>query len=198
MKTITLKDSLAGQHVTKARAYNKDLFNSDRETIELVSNDYINLLLIDTNTTEAQTFEVRGSSLKETIIGIDNEMIAYLINANSTSYNDVKQVTINRQELTLQGFNFFMKDNDIEDVQQDYYNNQLLSKGYDITVKDISELGIFNTEYNCTTYSFEAQDKKHWLTINKLGQLSSIKSRDIQASKTVQPKETIQLQSVLA
>ena len=185
MKTITLKQAVQGLEVAKASRYNTYMFNNDREQLEdLIKSDFTVLELVDTNTTEAQTYEVRGSSLKETIIAIDLEGKIQLINATSTSYNGENQVNMTIQELTLWGLKSL--NNKIEGSNfEELYNVYLQMSGYEISVEDIKELGVFNSEYNVTTLSFETDTHKHWLTVNSLNQLSSVKSKELNSGRQV-------------
>ena len=185
VKTITLTSAVAGQYTKEVRSYNKELFIGERETVESFNpSDYELIELLDTKSSEAQTYEVRGAARKELVVAIDSEFRPQLINANSTSYNGETQVTVTSQELTLAGFNYFTKQNDSQLDWTDYYNRVLERAGYEISVDDIKTLGEFKSEYNCTTLSFTVDGVRHWLTVNSHNQLSSIKSRDLDTTVT--------------
>jgi hypothetical protein len=180
MKTITLKDIIAGQKVIKTNSYNTDLFKSDNENItdEFTASNYEHLFIVEMTS--------EGENLKETIIGLaDGE--AYLINARTTTYNGEPNTSITQKVMTLQGFNYFTKEMFMTDNSEviengtikeeivTYYNQVIKNHGYEITYDDILELGELSTEYNVTILSFEDnEENKHFLTINDKGQLSKI------------------------
>ena len=181
MKTITLTDIVNGQQVAQAKTYNTELFNSDRETLELgtdntiVTDDYDTIFVTNTTTKESQ--------LAETIIATKGAD-AYLISATSRRYNGESTVTASIQELSLGGYNYFTKDEDT--VNTEYYNQYLIAQGFEVTIQDIAELGEFKADYNCTILNFTANNNKHWLTLNKLGQLSKITIKPLDNGREVQ------------
>jgi hypothetical protein len=177
MAKITLKDIIAGQKTKAVGSYNTDLFKSDNENLTEDFNksnyDFITLISTDTDT--------RSGLLKESIIAISGAD-AYLLNTSPTAYNGEVNISIFSKWLTLQGFNYFTKENDnfldtegkiIQEVKN-YYNEVLLENNLDITYDDILELGEFNSEFNCIILSFVTDDYNYYITINSHQQLSKI------------------------
>ena len=100
----------------------------------------------------------------------------YKIVAKTSSFNGETQVSYNRQQLTLQGFNAFTKNIDDEKIDfEGIYNSYLKSQGFDFTVEDILTNGELLTEYNCTTLKGKnEQDDDIYITVNAHHQLSKI------------------------
>lgn len=189
MAKITLKDIINGQAKAKDKSYNRDLFKSDSENITESFNksDYDFICLIGSDTDE------KSGLLKETIIaykGADS----YLINTIPHEYNGEVSINIYQKWLTLQGFNFFIKESlevsqpeFIDDEGKltfdiiEYYNNVLNDEGYEIQYHDILDLGEFNSEYNCLTLQWtqEETQEKHFITINEKQQLSKITKKKL-------------------
>lgn len=170
---IKLNDIVQGLEKAKENSFNTDLFVSDKEPIEeLTGFDTVYLVSMDNAHDKGE-----HDKLVETAVGVvDNEF--YLLTAVSTSFNGEQQVNYTQQNMTLQGFNYFTKD--IE-VDEDIYNNYLVSKGYGITMEDIRTLGEFKPDLQgCTILSFEDKNEtKHFLTINAKGQLSRITKKPL-------------------
>lgn len=177
---ITLKDIISGQRTNKVKSFNTDLFKSDNENIteDFNTSNYEYIKLIDVESSDIM--------LKETIIGIEKGE-AYLINANSTMYNGERQTNISQKWLTLQGFNYFVKEqftdygNDFIDEEgklrieiQNFYSDVLKNNGLEISYQDVLDLGEYNSEYNCLILSFETDTDKWFITINERQQLSKI------------------------
>ena len=195
---INIRDIINGQAKAKSNNYNTDLFQSESENITQQFNkrDYEVLELITTD------IDTKTGLLKETIIGY-NDSGAYLINTVPSSYNGEVTVSIFEKWLTLQGFNFFIKEmlahsdnafvdheGKLTEIVIDFYNWELKENGYNISYQDVRDLGEFNSQYNCITLSFESEDnKKHFITINDKQQLSKItvKNPMITAIKKQQP-----------
>lgn len=202
MAKITLKDIISGQQTKASKSYNTDLFKSDTENIteNFNKSNYEFISLIDVESTDVM--------LKETIIGFEKGE-AYLINANTTQYNSEKQINISQKWLTLQGFNYFIKemftdfDNDFIDDEgklrieiQNFYSDVLKNNGIEINYQDVLDLGEYNSEYNCLILSFETDTDKWFITINERKQLSKI-TRKPKEEKVGGIKEKIQLKSIL-
>lgn len=199
MAKITLKDIIQGQKIKEVKSYNSDLFKSDSENVTQDFNkndwDYLTLLSTDTDT--------KTGLLKETILGIQGQD-AYLINTQPSSYNGEVTVSIYQKWLTLQGLNFFIKENDnfydeeghLTEEIKDYYS-KVLSNEYnlDITYQDVIELGEYNSEFNCVILSFKVEDNNYYITINERQQLSKVTIK-----KTALPKTAniVKIKSILA
>ena len=177
MKAITLEQVVNSQNVATNSSYTDTRFIGDYESnVEFVNSDYDELYLIDTDHSHDRG---NNSDLYETVIAIkedDSGIAFYKLVAKTTDFNGEPQVSYSRQELSLQGFNYFTKD--VSDDTIDFegiYNRYLKSKGYDFTIEDVHTLGEFLPEYNCTTLQFKDEsDNKHYITINSHGQLSKI------------------------
>ena len=82
-----------------------------------------------------------------------------------------------------------------KEIQEDFtdiYDNYLQSKGYEITVDDVKELGELHSEFNgATILSFtDEEDNKHYITVNQRNQLSKITVK--LSDKEVKTKSTIE------
>lgn len=198
MAKINLRDIISGQQVKGSKSYNTDLFKSDSENITetFQKDDYDYLWLIDTNC------DGTDGLLRETILAIKGND-AYLINTNPHNYNGEITVSIYQKWLTLQGFNFFVGKPENEELFYDvegylvpelkeFYNLVLDSEGFEITYDDVLELGVFNSEYNCTTLSFEFQEVRYNITINEKQLLSKITKKQLNVTKVSEkPKPVI-------
>lgn len=177
MITINLIKQSINESVVAREADTR--FLGDYEIIEFSAGDYDSLHLVDTDHS--------GDTLYEKVVAIiDNDF--YLLTAKTSSYNGEKQVTFTRQQLSLNGFNYFTKD--IEEDFEGVYNKYLQSQGYDITLEDIKTLGEYKPELaNCTILQFkDEEDNKHYLTVNQHGQLSKITKK--LSGKQVKTKTT--------
>ncbi len=182
---FSLKDIVNGQEVKSTKSFNTDLFKADRETLEqFVNTDYSIIYLISLDNTHGRG---EHDNLRETIVCVGHESDFYLVTATKSSYNGEDKVTFVQQELTLSGFNYFTKD---EELDEDIYNNYLVSQGYEATVQDIRELGEWLPDYNCTILKFkDEQERIHRLTVSsKTNRLSKITVSG--TDKPVQSKET--------
>ena len=200
MAKITLKDIINGQKTKTTSSYNTDLFKSDNENLTESFNkadyDFITLISTDTDT--------RSGLLKESIIAISGSD-SYLINTSPTAYNGEVSISIFSKWLTLQGFNYFTKENEafldidgkiIQEVKN-YYNEVLLENNLEISYDDILELGEFNSEFNCIILSFVTEDYNYYITINSHQQLSKItKKQNMTKPSHTNPKIT-KIKSIL-
>ena len=169
----SIKAIVQGQEQAKVNNFNTDLFVTDRSPIE--SLDMSAYSLFAPVSSDHQHDRGEHDKLVEGAIGIiDNEF--YFITATTSSFNGETQISYTEQEITLKGLNYFTKDADIDLTE--VYNNHLLDKGYEISIDDIKQMGELNTEYNCTTLKFKAEDESmHYLTVNSKDQLSGITVR---------------------
>jgi len=161
---FNIKDVINGQEVAQAKRYEDTRFIGDYEPMDsFTSTDYDNFTLVDTDSTQ--------DKLVEKVVATNNTDM-YLITATTTMFAGEKQVNFISQQLSLKGYNFFMKDQD----NTEFYNNYLQANGYDITVGDISNFGIFKPEFaESTILQFtDKDDNYHTLTVNKFKQLSKI------------------------
>jgi hypothetical protein len=200
MAKITLKDIIAGQKTKTVGSYNTDLFKSDNENLteSFNKNDYDFITLISTDT------DTKSGLLKESIIAISGGD-SYLLNTSPTAYNGEVNISIFSKWLTLQGFNYFTKENDnfldtegkiIQEVKN-YYNEVLLENNLDITYDDILELGEFNSEYNCIILSFVTDDFNYYITINSHQQLSKITKKVNMTKPNHSNVKTTKIKSIL-
>lgn len=167
---ISLRDITKGlEGVKSSKGYNTDLFSSDVEVFDMFSaSDYDDLVLIATDT--------GVDKMKETLV-CTKDSDSYLVAVTQQKgFNGEMNTSVFVKSLTLQGYNYFTKELEPNDT---YYNMVLERSGYEITINEIKEIGVYNAQYNCTTLSFEFGDFKHWLTVNSRGQLSSIKKKPI-------------------
>ncbi len=200
MEKITLKQIIEGQKTKKVSSYNTDLFKSDNENLteNFNKNDYDFITLISTDT------DTKSGLLKESIIAISGSD-AYLLNTSPTAYNGEVSISIFSKWLTLQGFNYFTKENDvfldheghiIQEVKE-YYNAVLLGNELEITYQDILDLGEFNSEFNCIILSFSTENHNYYITINSHQQLSKItKKVNLTKQNHTNPKVT-KIKSIL-
>ena len=165
MKTFTIKEIVMGQEAVKATRYEDTRFIGDYEPIEFCKSDYTTLTRVST--------DVMPNKLVEKVVAT-RDMDSYLITASTTVFAGEKQVNYISQQLTLKGYNSFMKNEDCTV----YHNMYLQGNGYDITVDDILELGVYNPEYQVTMLQFTDEDGNyHTLTCNTLHQLSKISKK---------------------
>ena len=185
MKTFTLKNIVDGIEVKEAKTFNTDLFKSDRETLEdFNQSDYSILYLVSMDNTHGRG---EHDNMRETLVAVGHESDFYLVTATNSSYNGEPQVTFTQQELTLQGFIYFTKDEEIDEEILDTY---ILSQGYEVTQQDIREMGEFLPDYNCIILKFKDEEgRTHRLTVSgKTNRLSKITVTGL--AVPVQSKET--------
>lgn len=202
MPSISLKDAVAGQELAKQNQYNTDLFESDTE----YHNDFsAKEWELDVHLDSKREYRREGQQtyevFVETFVGnyVDNSLDKYLVTVTQSHYNGELRSDYSTKHLKLAGYNYFTKDSE---PNVEYYNLVLQDAGYDITVDDIYDLGVLNTQYGSTTLSFMIDTVKHNLTINKLGQLSKMskidKSSNVGAKKEASDTDKAVLQSVFA
>ena len=179
---INLKQVALSQEAQTQARYADNRFVGDYETIEFSVSDYDLLVKVDTD----HSYDI----LYETVVGVKyDDMTFYKITAKTEMYNGEKKITFSEQQLTLQGFNFFIKDTEIDELEG-IYNNYLNYMGYDFTIEDVATLGEFSTEFNCTILKFRDEgDNDHYITINSKGQLSKITIK--QSKRKVNSKSSI-------
>ena len=188
MKNYNLKDIVNGQEKAKQSSFNTDLFAGDREPLEQFDKSaYSDMFLMSVDNTHDKG---EHDKLLESVIVVGHESDFYMVTATTTSYNSEVQRTYTQQAITLAGFNFFTKE--IKEDFTDIYNNYLQSKGYEITVDDVKELGELHSEFNgATILSFtDDEDNKHYITVNQKNQLSKITVK--LSDKEVKTKSTIE------
>ena len=194
---INMKEIINGQEEAKAPSFNTDLFKSDIEyqTEEFSISPYSGIVQLETAKEEtrkegSQTYNV----MIDSFVGIIDED-AFLVTVTQSKFNGETRIDWTTKELTLQGYNWFTKDSE---PNVDYYNLLLNNAGYEITIDDILSMGELNTDYNNTTLKFKHNDKMHYLTVNKYGQLSKITVKEPQETtaqakdKSLEDKEKLQ------
>lgn len=198
---MQISNLVSGQN--KKGNFNKDLFLFDKENIEVGifredKEKSQGLIILGSESTDNRLIE-RIIMLQED--GKNNPLMAYTYNIVQTAYNGDAQVTVSRQALTVQGFNWLLKKNDVLSTLKDetlllkYYQTQLDGlKIYDkdnklldyqdfLTLGEVTASGWFNVE-------FEDEKKKHKITFNPDGYLYKIETSIVETKQ--------QLKSLLA
>lgn len=191
---MKISNLVSGQN--KKGNFNKDLFLFDRENIE------VGIFNEDKEKNQGLIYlgnESTDNKLIEHIImlqedGKNNPLIAYTYNIIQTSYNSETQVTISRQALTVQGFNWLLKRNDVLSTIKDesnimkYYQSQLDAIGVKdkdnklltyqdfLTLAEVSPSGWFNLE-------FEDDKNKVKIVFNQDGYLYKIEKSFVETKQ---------------
>jgi hypothetical protein len=167
---ISLKNITSNR--TAKKAFNTDLFKTDREPLENFSkDDFLLILPLDSTSTD--------NEFRETALIFDMDNLPHLINIRQTSYNNEKQLNINSQELTLKGCNYFFKKSAYcEDMLPleliAFYNKELKENKFDFSYEDVVELAEFESDLNCSILRLEDDEAKYFITVNSEGFLSKI------------------------
>lgn len=174
----TLKTIISGTRTKASNNYNTDLFKSDREVIEdynQLPNMYDNFLVIKKDDNSTDRF---GKDVQTQIIASDSEDLVYIINCKETAYNNQLQVSCSTQEVTLQGFHYFTKLNE-KDELLNLTNAMLRQNKIDACFSDILGVMELNTEYNVYQYEYETEKDKVWITADINGHLKKVTRKPI-------------------
>lgn len=185
----TLKDIISGTRTKKANNFNMDLFKQDLEMVEDInslSNTYSNIIKLDIQDNSTDRF---GKNISTTAIGLlDNE--AYLINIKETEYNSEQQVNASTQELTLNGFHYFTKKQEIEDIIA-YMDAFLIQNKIDCSYEELLSIMELNTQFNVLQYQYETTEDKVWITADANGHLKKITRKPHQQKAHTQTSKSI-------
>lgn len=155
---LNLNDIVNGLDVVKVRSFEDTRFVGDMEWFndlpELINEfNIVELLEVD----------------NELYIGSNGSNEPFVIRANKNSYMGEAQISWSIQELSLQGFAYYVKyANPCKDGVESFINcinNQFLKEnGIDVDVLDLAELAIYESQFNVYILNFETNDAKYWIT----------------------------------